>query len=1346
MNEPARQIMTLLGEAVEYASPEERAAFLDRACAGDPVLRARIEALLRAYEAAGNFLQGSQPPAEFAATVDELPIAESPGSFVGPYKLLEKIGEGGFGVVFMAEQQEPIRRKVALKVLKPGMDTRQVIARFEAERQALALMDHPNIAKVLDAGATTSGRPYFVMELVKGVPVTKFCDDNRLALTERLDLFVSVCQAIQHAHQKGVIHRDIKPSNVLVTLHDGTPVVKVIDFGIAKATKQQLTAKTLFTGFAQMVGTPLYMSPEQAGLSGLDVDTRSDTYSLGVLLYELLTGTTPFDSARLQKVGYDEMRRIIREEEPPRPSTRISTLGQAATTVSTQRKSDPRRLSQLFRGELDWIVMKALEKDRNRRYESASAFAADVQRYLHDEPVQACPPSAWYRLRKFARRNKGPALAATLVVLALVGGVIGTTVGMVRALAAEQRAVTEGNQKEVALGRVKEEIDEKEEALGRVKKERDQKEDARRDAVKERDQKEEARRQARLALNTLTNDVVQDLLGRQVQLTDQHRDFLKKVLAQHEAFAAARGDDLEGRQSRAEGYSHVGRIRHRLGQSEDAETAYGAALELWKQLANDHQDRPEFLNNVATCYHNLGMVRHDMGRPDEAEAAFHKALDIGNELVAAHPGRAEFRYQLARDYHNLGIMLFDCHRSLEAESAHEAALLHWARLTTDFPDNADYAHALSQCHNERGLVLKDTRRPDKAEQAFSESLKLKKQLIEKFPENAQYRQDLATTFNNLGVLLRAEKRYTEAESANDEALKIRKELAAEFPSRPDLLLALAQSHNTCGNLFRFTNRPKLAEESYSDALAAYGRLTTDYPKRPDYRRDMALCYCNVGSFMREINRPEDAKAAFDKARVMWDKLATDFRGRLDFRKELARIYTDLGNLHRDEERPKESEAAYRTALTFQKELVDAAPKRPELREELAQIYVRIGRVHLTRSPDDTESAWREALTIQEKLADDFPKVPTYQNDLAATLVNLATLRNERRDFDTALKLLEKARPHHQAALKANENDPTYRQFYRNNISCRVASCIGLADHAELAGAAEELARFGYNLPGDLFDAADHLCSCATLAGKDSRLIALKRKELADRYADQALAVLQQLVERGYNDAARFPNQPRYRRDLGQCYLALANTLNEINRPRDAELLYRDVQVFQRQLTADFPRVPDYQNDLAGTLVNLAGLHKQRGEFEAAVALLEEARPYHQTALNINPRPHYRNFYRNNLWVMADCRLGQADHARLAAAADELARFAYDPPNDAYNAACYLSRCATLADKDAGLDADRRAELAQGYAGRALELLRLAVARGYKNAARMKQDPDLEPLRTRDEFKALVAELEEKRKQ
>ena len=432
----ARQIFL---EAVENYAPEKWPEFLDSACRSDAELRRRVEALLQAHGQYNALLDGEG----VVATLD-CRVSERPGAQIGPYKLLQQIGEGGFGVVFMAEQTTPVRRKVALKVIKPGMDTRQVIARFEAERQALAVMDHPNIARVLDAGTTESGRPYFVMELVRGVAITAYCDQHSLPIRERLCLFVSVCQAIQHAHTKGIIHRDIKPSNVLVTRQEGQPLAKVIDFGIAKAIGQQLTDKTLFTEFAQMIGTPLYMSPEQAELSSADIDTRSDIYSLGVLLYELLTGTTPFGKERLLTAPYDEIRRIIREEDPPKPSTRFTTHRQPCT-VSASRNSDTKHLQQVVRGELDWIVMKCLEKDRNRRYESAGVLAADVQRYLADEPVQAFPPSAWYRFGKFARRNKGVLVTAGVIATALLLA-LASLAGTVSVLSASNAEIKEEQQ------------------------------------------------------------------------------------------------------------------------------------------------------------------------------------------------------------------------------------------------------------------------------------------------------------------------------------------------------------------------------------------------------------------------------------------------------------------------------------------------------------------------------------------------------------------------------------------------------------------------------------------------------------------------------------------------------------------------------------------------------------------------------------------------------------------------------------------------------------------------------------------------------------------------------------
>jgi serine/threonine protein kinase/WD40 repeat protein len=448
MSIPESPVEAIFSAALATGSPEKRAAYLDEARRDDPELRRRVERLLEAQPNLGSFLEAI--PTEPMATSDAPAAPDCAGTVIGSYKLLDQIGEGGMGTVYLAQQTVPVKRIVALKVIKAGMDSRQVLARFAAERQALALFDHPNIAKVLDAGATDKGRPFFVMELVKGVPITRFCDERRLTPRERLKLFIHVCQAVQHAHQKGIIHRDLKPSNVLVGLYDGEPVTKIIDFGVAKATGAKLTETTLFTGFGQVVGTPEYMSPEQAQLDNVDIDTRSDIYSLGVLLYELLTGTTPLERKSTDGTALLEVLRIIREDDPPRPSTRLFTT-EELPTIAANRGLEPRKLMGLIRGELDWIVMKALEKDRRRRYQTANGLATDLERYLADEPVAACPPSAWYRFRKLARRNKGPLWAACLLALSLVVGIIGTTWGMVRATHARADAVMESKLKERAL-------------------------------------------------------------------------------------------------------------------------------------------------------------------------------------------------------------------------------------------------------------------------------------------------------------------------------------------------------------------------------------------------------------------------------------------------------------------------------------------------------------------------------------------------------------------------------------------------------------------------------------------------------------------------------------------------------------------------------------------------------------------------------------------------------------------------------------------------------------------------------------------------------------------------------
>jgi len=596
---------------------------------------------------------------------------------IGPYKLLQQIGEGGMGTVYMAEQTEPVKRKVALKVIKAGMDSRQVVARFEAERQALAMMDHVNIARVFDGGCVgvpalagsgvapedrlkpglqQDGRPYFVMELVHGVPITKYCDDNHLTPRQRLELFVPVCQAIQHAHQKGIIHRDIKPSNVMVTLYDGKPVPKVIDFGVAKATEQKLTERTLFTQYGTMIGTLEYMSPEQAEMSALGVDTRSDIYSLGVLLYELLTGSTPLSRKRMKEAAYAEILRMIKEEEPPKPSTRLSDSGEALASISALRKTEPAKLSKLVRGELDWIVMKTLEKDRNRRYETANAFAADVQRYLNDETVQACPPTTGYKLRKFLRRHQGPVLAATMVLLALVAGVAGSTWQAVRAARAERLAksrlaeVEKANASTEAALKASYAARRQEEAVSNylvdLLRSTDPTLDGRQIKIADLLDRAATKLEKEFPANPAIKGRILSVLGETylgLGLAPKALEMLEKARDMHQAPLGLRDPvTLSSMNSLGRAYCLAGRLVEGLPLLEETLEARKAVLGL------DHLDTLTSVNNLAAAY-------QDDGQRNRAVTLFEQTLaTLQDKLGPDHPFTLTIKNNLAGAYQDTG--------------------------------------------------------------------------------------------------------------------------------------------------------------------------------------------------------------------------------------------------------------------------------------------------------------------------------------------------------------------------------------------------------------------------------------------------------------------------------------------------------------------------------------------------------------------------------------------------------------------------------------------------------------------------------------------------------------------
>jgi serine/threonine protein kinase/tetratricopeptide (TPR) repeat protein len=837
MTVDAAKVRSIFLAAVENHAPEHWEAYLDEACAGSENVRRRVEILLRAHLEADSLLDNRL--AAPVATAAEPPAPEIPGAVIGPYKLLEQIGEGGMGTVYMAEQLHPVRRRVALKVIKPGMDTRQVIARFEAERQALALMDHPNIAHVLDAGATTSGRPYFVMELVHGIPITEFCDQAQLTPRERLELFVHVCQAVQHAHQKGIIHRDLKPSNVMVTLHDGTPVVKVIDFGIAKATGQQLTDKTLFTNFAQMIGTPLYMSPEQAAMSGLDVDTRSDIYSLGVLLYELLTGTTPFDKDRLKTAGYDEMRRIIRKEEPPRPSTRISTLGQAATTVSVQRKSDPKHLCQLLRAELDWIVMKALEKDRNRRYESAAAFAADVRRYLHNEPVQACPPSAGYRLRKFVRRYRGPVIGAVAAVALLLVAVLGLTV-----------------------------------STWLIWQEQDRTRAALRQSQTNYEQAEAMRGLDRQAVEDYLTAVSESMLLKSELpgLQPLRKELLEHALRYYQRFLEQKGDDPQFGAEAASAYFRVGSINEEIGSRVDALRAFEKARDLYEALTRQSPQAPTLAVALAKTHRQIGRLHWANGAIQPALQSVRQALALSEELTRTHPEEVEAWAEVARCYDGVATLQGDQSQTTAELETRQRVVALWRQIVREYPDAFALEDELAEALSKMCRVHYTLGHLDEAVEALQKAIAIEERLVREHPRETRFLSHLAYFYGGQGYLQRSRGQLTEMVDSFRRALLAKERLFRQNPAVTQYRVQLATTCNTLSGMLSDIGQLDEALRLSEESRRLMTPLAAENPGDGEMQTVLAMGYASLGNVLRRRAQPERALEAFQHAAAILEQL------------------------------------------------------------------------------------------------------------------------------------------------------------------------------------------------------------------------------------------------------------------------------------------------------------------------------------------------------------------------------------------------------------------------------------------------------------------------------------------
>ncbi|HZN33716.1 MAG TPA: serine/threonine-protein kinase, partial [Pirellulaceae bacterium] len=999
--------------ALERKSPAERLAFLDGACGDDPFLRAQVVGLLHSHEEAGSFLDA--PLFDSPPTIDQTG-PERLGTQIGPYKLLQKIGEGGFGVVYMAEQQEPVRRRVALKVIKPGMDTRQVIARFEAERQALAMMDHANIARVMDAGATASGRPYFVMELVRGVPITAYCDQNHLPVRERLELFAAVCHAIQHAHQKGIIHRDIKPSNVLVTSQDGQAVVKVIDFGVAKAMGQQLTDKTLFTDFAQMIGTPLYMSPEQAELSSADIDTRSDIFSLGVMLYELLTGSTPVDKEQMKQAAFDEIRRLIREEEPQKPSTRISSA-EAAPSIAAQRHTEPAKLARLVRGELDWIVMKALEKDRNRRYETASAFAKDLEHFLHDEPVLACPPSAVYRLRKFARRNKALLATVATIAAALVIGIAVSTWQAIRATKAEnlaQSRLVSANQATArATAAGKEAFRQKKQAETNAAETEVQ----RKEAEAQRNVAEKNFVKARTSVDDYFVKVSESQLLKGPGLQPLRRELLEAALKFYEELAQQRSKDPALQKELAGAHYRVGRVRTELGAREAALQAYAKAQELYEGLLKAEPGNIDLEHGRARC-------QFWRGQSSEAIAAWEK-------LIERDRSRTDIRRELASAYNSIANSEKNAGKPAESLQWHKKAHEIRKELAEATPDNIDDRYALGQTLNNIAVLLSGNDADALA--LYRRALEHGQFAYNRAPQNVNYGRLVGTAQGNIGI---CESRLGSKEPALKSfqlAIDVWKKLALDNPAVPDLhanLLAnyrrLADYQRDLGQSEKWTGTIRLAQQvlerfpqqSASDlySLACLHAVTAALSAKDPLTATAAELVESQAVVDRESNEAVDAldraiRAGFsDLVLLQIDKDLDPLRQREDFKMVLAKLDETLKSklvAQAEQERgarydalakaaaqgaTPEALAASKEKLAIDKGLAAEDPQRLDRQADVAATQHTIGLIQLSLEQlEEAGQSLAQAEATRQFLVTKEPSKLSYQADLAATRLALGTL-------------------------------------------------------------------------------------------------------------------------------------------------------------------------------------------------------------------------------------------------------------------------------------------------------------------------------------------------------------------